>query len=83
MLQNKEKRLLISLNDLNEFDSDLTKKLLKSPNEYLPPFEQALKEYISSLDPLLGKDPEMEFFIGIEGSFGSHHVFFKKKLFSF
>merc|ERR1719272_1399458 len=48
---------------------------MRHPGEYLPAFEDALREVIVQQDPTLGKTVAMhEFRIGVEGNFGSHHV---------
>ena len=36
-------------------------------------FERALKEYVTQVDPVYGKQTD-EFFVGFEGSFGKKHV---------
>mmetsp|Transcript_7111 Transcript_7111/g.9835 ORF Transcript_7111/g.9835 Transcript_7111/m.9835 type:complete len:799 (-) Transcript_7111:365-2761(-) len=77
MIEQSKKRLYVSLDDLQEFKKDMHKNLLKSPSSYLPAFEQAVKEAIQVLDTnneQNAKDPDIEYFVGIEGSFGSHHV---------
>jgi DNA replication licensing factor MCM3 len=87
MLNNGERRLLLNIDDLREFKPDLAKQLvdyiffpshnirfLSHPTDFIPPFQAAIKEYATNLGFEEAKNPETEFFVGIEGSFGSHHV---------
>jgi DNA replication licensing factor MCM3 len=75
MIGRQEKRLMLNLNHLRTFDNELTTKFMRTPGEYIPAFEDALREVIVQQDPTLGKTVAMhEFRIGIEGNFGSHHV---------
>jgi len=75
MIGRQEKRLMLNLNHLRTFDNELTTNFMRHPGEYLPAFEDALREVIVQQDPTLGKTVAMhEFRIGVEGNFGSHHV---------
>jgi len=63
----QEKRLMLNLNHLRTFDSELTSSFMRRPGEYLPAFEDALREVIVQQDPTLGKAVAMhEFRIGVE-----------------
>lgn len=80
-MREKKRRVIINLNDFRQFDEDNAKRLLLEPHEYLAPFTQALQDFVKfnvvdagqlTLDTAdLETD---EWCIGIEGSFGSHHV---------
>jgi len=75
MIGRQDKRLMLNLNHLRTFDNELTTNFMRHPGEYLPAFEDALREVIVQQDPTLGKTVAMhEFRIGVEGNFGSHHV---------
>mmetsp|Transcript_11666 Transcript_11666/g.19634 ORF Transcript_11666/g.19634 Transcript_11666/m.19634 type:complete len:666 (-) Transcript_11666:183-2180(-) len=76
-LINKQKtRLLLNLDDLRNFDGELTKSFMKRPADYVPAFEDALRETVSQFDPSSAKQATAtnQFRIGVTGSFGSHHV---------
>jgi len=81
LIDREERRLYLILDDLQDFKPDLHRSILKNPGDVLPAFEQALKEAIETLKN--GSDDStqkkqnsdmVEYFIGIDGSFGSHHV---------
>ena len=58
---------MLNLNHLRTFDSELTSSFMRRPGEYLPAFEDALREVIVQQDPTLGKAVAMhEFRIGVE-----------------
>ena len=75
MLKQSRSRLMLSLDDLRTFDAELTRSLMRRPAEYLPPFEEALREVVQQQDPSFAKtQPLTALRIGVQGSFGSHHV---------
>ncbi|KAG7399309.1 MCM DNA helicase complex subunit [Phytophthora boehmeriae] len=90
MMHHKSSRLVVDLNDLREYDSSFTdpavgaqenivSRLLRSPAEYVPPFEDAIKEQVFNADSLYGSKEaentkEMQFHVGFEGDFGHHNV---------
>ena len=75
MIGRRDKRLMLNLNHMRTFDTELTTNFMRRPGEYLPAFEEALREVITQQDPTIGKTGAMhEFRIGVEGNFGSHHV---------
>lgn len=48
---------------------------LKSPNDYLPAFDQALLDVVRSVhDPVKDVIADKRFYVGLQGSFGDHHV---------
>ena len=75
MLKHSASRLLLSLDELRSFDAELTRNLIARPAEYLPPFEEALREVVQQQDPTYAKTtPLAGLRIGVQGSFGAHHV---------
>ncbi|CAG9861024.1 unnamed protein product [Phyllotreta striolata] len=73
MVADKNRRLLININDLRRKNSARAKSLLKNAFEEQAAFQNALKEYVLSVAPDYAKEIE-DFFISFEGSFGSNHV---------
>lgn len=90
MMHQKSTRLVVDLNDLREYDASFTdpaigsqdnivSRLLRHPAEFVPPFEEAVKERVFNIDSLYGgKEAEttkdMQFYVGFEGDFGHHNV---------
>lgn len=90
MMHQKSTRLVVDLNDLREYDASFTdsaigsqdnivSRLLRHPAEFVPPFEEAVKERVFNIDSLYGgKETEttkdMQFYVGFEGDFGHHNV---------
>ena len=84
LVNNGQSRLIVNINDLRLFDVKLTQRLLGTPTKVLPPFEEALTDYIQSRPHLQpDHDPKAsrqataaptQYHIGLEGSFGSHLV---------
>eukprot|EP00178_Gracilaria_changii_P017520 TRINITY_DN4_c0_g1_i1.p1 TRINITY_DN4_c0_g1~~TRINITY_DN4_c0_g1_i1.p1 ORF type:complete len:884 (+),score=104.26 TRINITY_DN4_c0_g1_i1:2765-5416(+) len=70
------KRLVISIDDLRDFDPELTAQLLVRPVELLPVFERAMQDLITGIrqDLVLDKRKLAEYRIGLEGAFGSRRV---------
>ncbi|BES98653.1 DNA replication licensing factor [Nesidiocoris tenuis] len=71
MVESKRLRILVDLNDLRKKKPDRVKALKKNAAEEVFAFQNALKEYVHTVDPTYDHE---EFFIGFEGSFGGHHV---------
>eukprot|EP00026_Physarum_polycephalum_P002662 Phypoly_transcript_02670.p1 GENE.Phypoly_transcript_02670~~Phypoly_transcript_02670.p1 ORF type:complete len:848 (-),score=98.11 Phypoly_transcript_02670:120-2663(-) len=77
MLERGEKRLVFNINDLRSFDPEVARNFIMNPSAYMPSFEEALKSEVSRIDDSVDANKnatEVEYFIGVEGSFGSHHV---------
>ncbi|KAH9494473.1 Zygotic DNA replication licensing factor mcm3 [Bulinus truncatus] len=72
MVANNEIRIKVNVNDLRRKNPKRCSLLLNESFEELICFQRALKDLVSSADPLYGKQHE-EFFIGFEGSFGDKH----------
>ncbi|GMF20276.1 unnamed protein product [Phytophthora lilii] len=90
MMHQKNSRLVVDLNDLREYDSSFTdpavgaqdnivNRLLRNPAEFVPPFEDAVKELVFNMDSMYGSKEventkDMQFHVGFEGNFGHHNV---------
>ncbi|XP_023230051.1 DNA replication licensing factor MCM3-like [Centruroides sculpturatus] len=66
-------RLIVNINDLRKKNPKRAQELLENSFEELVAFQRALKELVSGVDTTYAKQFE-EFYIGLEGSFGSKHV---------
>uniref|UniRef100_A0A672Q1K2 DNA replication licensing factor MCM3 n=1 Tax=Sinocyclocheilus grahami TaxID=75366 RepID=A0A672Q1K2_SINGR len=73
MISENKSRLTVNLNDLRRRNEKRAAKLLNNAFEELLAFQRALKDLVASIDATYAKQHE-EFFIGLEGSFGSKHV---------
>lgn len=73
MIENNKTRLIVNINDLRNKTAKRALGLMKAGFEELTCFQRALHEYVSSLEPSFAKQHD-EFDVGLEGSFGSHHV---------
>ena len=77
MIQNKNNRLIVNLRDLNEYDPNLRRNILQNPMEYIPSWQEALKEYVGHRDSgSVEKQRKMlnEYKIGLKGAFGAQRV---------
>ncbi|KAL1495133.1 hypothetical protein AB1Y20_016999 [Prymnesium parvum] len=71
----RKTRLMLSIDELRSFDAELTRNFMRRPAEYLPLFEEALRDAISAHDPSYEKHASLaQLHIGLQGSFGAHHV---------
>ncbi|XP_004605910.1 DNA replication licensing factor MCM3 [Sorex araneus] len=66
-------RLIVNVNDLRRKNEKRANRLLNNAFEELVAFQKALKDFVASIDATYAKQYE-EFYIGLEGSFGSKHV---------
>ena len=73
MVEAKQNRLVVSINDLRNLNRERALALLDKSFEEVSAFQRALKEFVGSIDATYAKETE-DFFIGFEGSFGSKHV---------
>ncbi|KAI8454097.1 minichromosome maintenance protein 3 [Phakopsora pachyrhizi] len=73
MLDRGERRLIVNIDDLREYNREYCDFLLKNPNEHLCAFEMALSEMVASLQPL-EEQSSKRYYIGLRGSFGDHNV---------
>lgn len=75
LLRNDERRLVINIDEVRAFNREFATGLLEEPNEYIPAFENALLTLIKSMaDPLKDDITNKQYYIGLRGSFGDHHV---------
>jgi DNA replication licensing factor MCM3 len=78
MLRERRTRLVLDINDLRAFDSEMSAQFLESPMYFIPPFESALKDHINNTedyrDARLPSGKDVEYTLGLEGSFGRHCV---------
>ena len=70
------KRLIISIDDLRDYDTDLANNLLTRPVHHLPIFERAMQDLIMGIRPDLAADKRKlsEYRIGLDGAFGARQV---------
>ncbi|KAH9627390.1 hypothetical protein KSS87_001229 [Heliosperma pusillum] len=74
MITNKtRRRLIVNLSDLYDFNSDLIRRMLRSPSEYLQPFADAVTEVTKNIDPKFLKEGE-GVSVGFDGPFVSRRV---------
>ncbi|XP_005377713.1 PREDICTED: DNA replication licensing factor MCM3 [Chinchilla lanigera] len=73
MISDSQYRLIVSVNDLRRKNERRANRLLSNAFEELVAFQRALKDFVASIDATYAKQYE-EFYIGLEGSFGSKHV---------
>ncbi|KAM3602474.1 uncharacterized protein V6R79_004836 [Siganus canaliculatus] len=73
MVSENKARLIININDLRRRNEARAAKLMNNAFEELLAFQLALKDLVASVDATYAKQYE-EFYVGLEGSFGSKHV---------
>ncbi|XP_063173146.1 DNA replication licensing factor MCM3 [Candoia aspera] len=73
MISDNGYRLIVNINDLRRKNEKRASRLLNSAFEELVAFQRALKDFVASVDATYSKQYE-DFYIGLEGSFGSKHV---------
>uniref|UniRef100_A0A3P8T5V4 DNA replication licensing factor MCM3 n=1 Tax=Amphiprion percula TaxID=161767 RepID=A0A3P8T5V4_AMPPE len=73
MISENKARLIVNINDLRRRNEARAAKLMNNAFVELLAFQRALKDLVASVDATYAKQYE-EFFIGLEGSFGSKHV---------
>lgn len=73
MISENKARLIVNINDLRRRNEARAAKLMNNAFEELLAFQRALKDLVASVDATYAKQYE-EFYIGLEGSFGSKHV---------
>ena len=76
MVQNKNNRLVVNLRDINEYDPNLRRNILQNPMDYIPAWEEALKDYVDHTDISVEKQQALisEYKIGLKGSFGGNRL---------
>ncbi|KAK1302854.1 hypothetical protein QJS10_CPB12g00563 [Acorus calamus] len=73
MIQSRRHRLIVDVSDLRNFSSDLTRRLIRNPREYMQAFSDALTEVSRTVDPKYLREGE-RVLIGFEGPLGFHKV---------
>ncbi|KAI5078752.1 hypothetical protein GOP47_0006423 [Adiantum capillus-veneris] len=73
MIAQGRHRLFVDLADLRNFNTDLARRLIRHPSEYLQPFADALDEVTRSIDPKYLQEEE-DVQVGFEGHFGFHKL---------
>ncbi|KAA8583443.1 hypothetical protein FQN60_015989, partial [Etheostoma spectabile] len=73
MISENKARLTVNINDLRRRNEARAAKLMSNAFEELLAFQRALKDLVASVDATYAKQYE-EFFIALEGSFGTKHV---------
>ncbi|XP_073349566.1 DNA replication licensing factor MCM3 [Pagrus major] len=73
MISENKARLIVNVNDLRRRNEARAAKLMSNAFEELLAFQRALKDLVASVDATYAKQYE-EFYIGLEGSFGTKHV---------
>lgn len=76
MLRKQKKRLIVSLDELRDFDKPFWSGLLNTPADFLPVIDKALQETVMVLrNPRLHQISESDIFsVALKGSFGDHLV---------
>lgn len=73
MLEKGERRLVVNVDDLRDYNRKFCDLLLKEPIQYLHAFEVALNSIVKTLN-YSEEQNEQKYYIGLRGSFGDHHV---------
>lgn len=73
MISENKARLIVNINDLRRRNEARAAKLMNSAFVELIAFQRSLKELVATVDATYAKQHE-EFYVGLEGSFGSKHV---------
>ncbi|TPX38673.1 hypothetical protein SeMB42_g06603 [Synchytrium endobioticum] len=74
MLAAGGRRLIVNINHLRTYNTEYAQGLLLAPQDYLPPFDKALKDVVLAMhNPARdGKVIDNTYHVGFEGSFGDH-----------
>lgn len=88
LVETTSQRLIVSVNDLRDFNAEFTARLIERPLEHVPVMEEAIKEVVSDKDPtffsrlaeknrttrIVGSDKADRILLGFEGNFGAYAV---------
>ncbi|GAA6061233.1 hypothetical protein JCM10212_002692 [Sporobolomyces blumeae] len=76
MVQARERRLIVNLDDLRDYDREFCDGLLKEPAQWQPAADQALKD--TAVNAANDRNAELlkkeTFYVGFKGSFGENHA---------
>ncbi|KAI9890747.1 MAG: MCM DNA helicase complex subunit [Vezdaea aestivalis] len=72
MLNRRQRRLIISIDDIRSHDRELADGLLREPFDFVPAFDEALKNTVKTIPDRAGfeRDPEAIYYCAYIGSFG-------------
>lgn len=73
MISENKARLIVNINDLRRRNEARAARLMNNAFMELLAFQRSLKDLVANVDATFAKQHE-EFYIGLEGSFGSKHV---------
>lgn len=74
MLDQKENRLVVNLDDLRDYSRPFADGLLLQPMEFLPALDVALQQLVTAMHDVRRHDiAGKEFHVGLRGSFGQQH----------
>ncbi|CAN6644440.1 DNA replication licensing factor Mcm3p [Trichomonascus vanleenenianus] len=76
MLTRNQTRLIVSLDEIREYDREMWRGLLDEPSEFLPAINRALQETAHAVrDPSIHHiDDNAQFNVGFRGTFGDHLI---------
>ncbi|GAA5970995.1 hypothetical protein JCM3765_002288 [Sporobolomyces pararoseus] len=75
MVQARERRLIINLDDLRDYDREFCDGLLKEPASWQPAADAALKDTAVNASTDYAQDLKKDtFYVGYKGSFGENHA---------
>ncbi|KAF7723670.1 MCM DNA helicase complex subunit [Apophysomyces ossiformis] len=74
MLAAGERRLIVSIDELRQYNREYTEELINNPGEWMPAFDKALKEIAKTVSDHPNELEEVPFYVGLRGSFGDHQV---------
>ncbi|KAG0170787.1 MCM DNA helicase complex subunit [Apophysomyces sp. BC1034] len=70
-----ERRLIVSIDELRQYNRGYTEEVMNNPGEWLPAFDKALKDIVKTMaDSTMTELEELPFYVGLRGSFGDHQV---------
>lgn len=69
--QTKRVRLEVDLQDLSDYNEELHRRVMGSPSTCMPPFEEALEEFIRNRSPKLLEESQ-RVHVSFTGEFGPH-----------
>lgn len=67
-------RFIVNINDLRQYNRELSQNLIDNPLQWFPPMESALDELVKRMAMIKNDNDSLEIHIGLVGSFGSLHT---------
>ncbi|KAJ3099897.1 MCM DNA helicase complex subunit [Phlyctochytrium planicorne] len=85
MIATTSRRLIISINDIREYNAEYALGILTQPSDFVPAFDKALKDVVMAMDTFpMAKSAytnygqvhmdDVQFWVGFEGSFGENFL---------